>query len=87
MCTHDSSVSGDEYIKILHNIKLFLADIMPGGVFVGMHYIEISLRQKKYCHNCITDITWYIEQYIYNTICCHNNDENVKKDKHSIVEK
>lgn len=87
MCTHDSSICGDEYIKILYNIKLFLTDIMLGGVFIGMHCIKISLRQKKNCHNSITNIAWKFEKYIYNTICSHNNDKNIKKNKHPIVEK
>ena len=82
MSTENSSIFRHEYIEIFHNIKLFTTDTMLGGKFIGMRYIEITLRQEKKCNDTISYKTWKVEQNIDNTIRCHQDEKYIKKHSH-----
>lgn len=87
VCDKHGGIFWDEYIKILHNIKLFLSDSVPILIGCYMRDIEISLNREKKHDNHMSEPSREFTPDSYHCIWSHENRKYIKEDKHAIVEK
>ncbi len=82
----DGRICGDKYIKILHNIKLFLADGVPALEGVYMSGIEVSLDREEDDIDHGREPPRELAPDVDDRIRCHEDRKYIEEDEHAIVE-